>query len=449
MRFLGRLVIKATVWAAGIFYRVEQVGAELPVSPVIIVTNHPNMLMDPLLALRTAGRRVRVLAKAPLFGIPLFGPVLRSVDTLPLYRVQDDPDQLHRNRRAFKEAVEALQAGGTLLMFPEGKSHSQPALAPLKAGVARMALEAEESSGWQLGVRIVPLGLAYQRKHRFRSRVVAGIGDSIRVGDWRQEYDDRRGAAVSSLTDAVARGLAEQTLNLADESDRRLVETADLLYARAKGWARWREREPWKERLPRLQRLADQFAWLRTHDPNRWDSLSESLRSYGKWLKLLGSGEADVPPRYDAGRVARYILREISTLGLGFPVAALGTAAWYLPHFLTGLVCRVMKPEIETVATVKLLAGIVLYPVTYLLWIALAASVLGAPAALLAAVVLPPLGFATLYWHHRRQDAWEDVRTFFQVIRRPQVREALSDQRAVLAGELDALAAEWMDESRR
>jgi 1-acyl-sn-glycerol-3-phosphate acyltransferase len=210
MRFLGRLVIKATVWAAGIFYRVEQVGAELPVSPVIIVTNHPNMLMDPLLALRTAGRRVRVLAKAPLFGIPLFGPVLRSVDTLPLYRVQDDPDQLHRNRRAFKEAVEALQAGGTLLMFPEGKSHSQPALAPLKAGVARMALEAEESSGWQLGVRIVPLGLAYQRKHRFRSRVVAGIGDSIRVGDWRQEYDDRRGAAVSSLTDAVARGLAEQ-----------------------------------------------------------------------------------------------------------------------------------------------------------------------------------------------------------------------------------------------
>jgi hypothetical protein len=147
--------------------------------------------------------------------------------------------------------------------------------------------------------------------------------------------------------------------------------------------------------------------------------------------------------------VARYILREVSTLGLGFPVAALGTAAWYLPHFLTGLVCRVMKPEIETVATVKLLAGIVLYPVTYLLWIVLAASVLGAPAALLAAVVLPPLGFATLYWHHRRQDAWEDVRTFFQVIRRPQVREALTDQRAVLAGELDALAAEWMDESRR
>jgi hypothetical protein len=142
--------------------------------------------------------------------------------------------------------------------------------------------------------------------------------------------------------------------------------------------------------------------------------------------------------------VVRYVLRETVTLGVGLPLAALGTIAWYGPYFLTGLVCRVMKPEIETVATVKLLAALIFYPVAYLVWIVLVALIAGAPAAITAAIVLPPLGFATLYWHHRRQDVSEDVRTFFQVIRRPQVREALRDRRNTLAGELDALAAEWM-----
>lgn len=443
MRFIGRLVVRAAAWAAGLFYRLERTGPGIPGGPVIVVTNHPNMLMDPLLALKTAGRRVRILAKAPLFDIPVFGHVMRSVDTLPLYRVQDDPDQLHRNRLAIQEAVETLCAGGALLMFPEGKSHSQPAIAPLKSGVARMALEAEIASGWNLAVKVVPLGLAYQRKQRFRSRVVAGVGEPIEVRDWRQQCERDRSSALRSLTDAVASGLAGQTLNLADESDRDLVETADILYARAKGLASWREREPFKERLPRLQGFADQFAWLRAADSPRWQRLYDSLADYRRWLKVLGSGDADIPPRYEIPRVARYVVREALTLGLALPFAALGAIAWYLAYFATGLVARIVRPNIETLATVKLLAGIVLYPATYVGWTAAAALIAGGRAAVATALALPPLGLAALYWRGRRAEVWEDVRTFFQVVRRPELRQHLAEQRTALADELDALARDW------
>jgi 1-acyl-sn-glycerol-3-phosphate acyltransferase len=410
---------------------------------VIIVTNHPNMLMDPLLALRGAERRVRILAKAPLFEIPVFASVLRSLDTLPLYRVQDHPDQLQRNVVAFKEAVESLTRGDTLLMFPEGKSHSEPALAPLKSGVARMALEAEDSSGWKLGVKIVPLGLTYYRKHRFRSRVVMGVGEAIEVGDWRNLYAEDRTAAARSLTAAVASALQQQTLNLSDESDRRLIETADLIYARAKGLAEWRERESLSDRLPRLRQFAEQFAWLKVSDPERWEELSLDLRNYTRRLKDLGGGDAEVPPRYLARRVLRYVVREGAVLGFTLPLAALGVIAWYVPYFLTGLVSRLMKPPIETIATVKLLAGIVLYPFAYLGWIALAVGLGGVLAGIIVAAVLPFLGYAALRWLHRRKEVAEDVRLFFQVVRHPKMRDRLAERRAALAGELEKLSAEW------
>ncbi|MGD2217823.1 MAG: 1-acyl-sn-glycerol-3-phosphate acyltransferase [Gemmatimonadales bacterium] len=445
MGFLGHAVVRAAAWAAGVYYRFERAGPGLPDGPVLIVTNHPNMLLDPLLALKAAGRRVRVLAKAPLFEIPIFGQVLRAVDSLPLYRVQDDPELLGRNKLAFQEATETLRAGGTLLTFPEGGSRSVPGLAPLKTGAARMTLAAEEGTDWRLGVKVVPLGLTYQRKHRFRSRVVAGTGEPIVVAEWRRAYETDRPAAVRSLTAVIAASLERQVLVLADESDRRLVETADVLYARARGLARPREREPLGARLPRLQRFAGLFAWLRVADPERHERLAVALRAYRRRLERLGSGEADVPSRYEAGQVLRYIVRQGTALGLGLPLAALGTIAWYLPFFVTGLVGRLLKPAIESVATVKLLAAIVAYPAAYAAWIALAAWAGGLPAAILTALALPPLGFVALAWRHRREEVWEDVKLFLQVVHRPWLRERLAQQRSRLAAELDELEAAWSE----
>ncbi|HSG81146.1 MAG TPA: 1-acyl-sn-glycerol-3-phosphate acyltransferase [Gemmatimonadota bacterium] len=436
---IGRAVTRATVWASGIFYRVERIGPELPAGPIFIVSNHPNMLMDPLLSLKAARRRVRILAKAPLFEIPIFGSVLRSLDALPLYRIQDDPEQLHRNKLAFQAAVDSLRSGMALLTFPEGKSHSSPALAPLKTGVARMTLVAEEQSGWRLGVRVVPIGLAYYRKHRFRSRVAIGIGEPIPVVDWKRPYEADHAAAIRSLNRAISAGLQRQTLNLADESDRELVETADLLYARQRGEADWRERQALGQRLPRLQQFAEAFAWLRACDPERWSRLARRLRRHRSLLERLGSGDADVPPAYERQRVVRYVVREAVRMGLTLPLAAAGTLAWYLPYFVSGLVSGYLKPAMETVATVKLLAGIVAYPATYVAWVALTGVLVGFPAAALAAVILPLLGLVALRWWQRRDEVSADVKLFLQIVRRPRLRDRLAGRRAALAAELGEL----------
>ena len=138
-----RLVQAVVSFAVRLFYRVRVSAPERePEGPVIFVGNHPNGLMDPALVFILTRRRVTFLAKAPLFALPVLGAVLCGLDALPVFRRQDDPGQMNRNEGTFEAATGALVAGRALTLFPEGKSHSEPGLAELKTGAARIAFRA-------------------------------------------------------------------------------------------------------------------------------------------------------------------------------------------------------------------------------------------------------------------------------------------------------------------
>jgi 1-acyl-sn-glycerol-3-phosphate acyltransferase len=141
---LHRIIRRVTGWAVGVFYHLEISGPDVPTGPILVAANHPNALVDPIVVFRVAGRLVRPLAKAPLFDHPLIGMALRGLGGLPVYRRQDDPALTHLNDSTFDAAIAALQRSEAVLIFPEGQSHSEPALTPLKTGAARIALLAEE-----------------------------------------------------------------------------------------------------------------------------------------------------------------------------------------------------------------------------------------------------------------------------------------------------------------
>jgi len=71
-----------------------------------------------------------------------------------------------------------LERREMVLIFPEGKSHSEPALAPLKTGIARMALEARDARNVQ-GLQIIPLGLSFEDKGEPGTAVLAEVGEPI------------------------------------------------------------------------------------------------------------------------------------------------------------------------------------------------------------------------------------------------------------------------------
>lgn len=440
---LPRIITKLVGWAVSVFYDLERTGPRLPEGPVLVAANHPNSLIDPLVVFRTGGRPTRPLAKAPLFEQALVGTVLRGLGGLPVYRRQDDPELMHLNDRTFDAAITALEEGGAVQIYPEGRSHSDPRMSPLRTGAARIALMAEARSGWTLGVRIQPVGLTYTRKSVFRGRAIAAFGEPIDVIPFRERYEADEREAARELTALIQARLEALTLNFDHPADRELVDVAERLYSRGKKLARPREREPMAERLPRLRRFAEGVRWLRATDPARAEALSAEVRRYMRLLTIFGAGEGDVPRRYRPGSVLLYSLKQLLLLGLVLPVALLGFALWFVPLKLSQTVVPRFRPELDQVATYKLASALVGFPVWLLLLAAASWLGLGVRPALAVLVGVPLTGLAAIAWRDRQAAVREDLRVFRRARRLSRGRDRLAELRHHLVAEFDALADEW------
>jgi glycerol-3-phosphate O-acyltransferase / dihydroxyacetone phosphate acyltransferase len=442
---LSRWITSAAGWAAHEFYTLDKRGLAVPDGPVLVVANHPNALLDPLIVFRATGRVVRPLAKEPLFRNPFIGPVLKALGGLPVYRRQDHPDQMHQNERTFDAAIAALHAGDAVQIYPEGQSHSNPHLTPLKTGAARIALRAEAEKDWQLGLHIVPIGLTYTRKTFFRGRAVAVVGEAFRITDWKASYESDQVAAVKSLTDAFTQKLEALTLTVAQTEDAELIDTAERLYTREKGIASWREAEGLGDRLPRMQAFARALAWLRTNDPVRHRRLERRVRRYRTLSNTIGAGEGDVPPEYTVGNVAGYIAREAFMLGIGLPLAALAMVFWYPPYALNRFIVNRLNVDETGIATYKLGLSILMMPLTLIIWSVLAFRFFGWTGWVTALIVLPVLGIVLSRWGGRFDKIAQDARLFFNVLTHPKTQHKLAAERAELVREFDEIAAQVSD----
>ncbi len=141
--------------------------------PVILASNHVSYL-DPLVLAYLADRRhrrVRFLAKAELFEKGVLGPLLRSAGQIPVRRGTSDAAS------SLDAAVEALQRGECVTVFPEGTISLD--LEPMagKSGTARLAQAS--------GVPVTPVGLWGMQRVLFKGRKPAwqtGVAETVAVG---------------------------------------------------------------------------------------------------------------------------------------------------------------------------------------------------------------------------------------------------------------------------
>src|SRR5215213_7839216 len=177
---LSRIVRFIILRLIQLFYpRLEVRGEEhLPDRPTLFVLNHPNGLLDALVLMQALGRHVSFLAKSTFFANPI-GRVLMQ---------------------AFRAL---LRTGRPIALFPEGTTHSNTMMLPLRTGAARIALSAEAEASWQLNLQIVPVGLWYQKKSQFRSSVLVVFGQPFGLAEFKSRYLSNEHATVDALTEQI------------------------------------------------------------------------------------------------------------------------------------------------------------------------------------------------------------------------------------------------------
>ncbi len=276
------------------FRRIEVSGLEhVPAQgPVLFVLNHPNGLVDPAFLLCLAPRRVSLLAKAPLFRMPVIGSFCRAFDAIPVHRRQDEGFDPAQNRETFETARTVLAREGAIAIFPEGASHSDPQLRPLRTGAARIALGAAAMLAGPTPLRIVPAGLYYRAKRTFRSAALLHFAEPLLVAPVRLASGEEPPAGpVRELTAQIERALAEVTLQAEQTEVHALVERAQRIFTAQDDPP---ETPPTlREEFDLRRRFLAGYRVARIHWPDRFTALAQRIDRYERATGLrMAAGRA-------------------------------------------------------------------------------------------------------------------------------------------------------------
>jgi 1-acyl-sn-glycerol-3-phosphate acyltransferase len=439
-RWLDAAVAAACRLLLRVFYRrLEVVGlGRLPRGrPLVLVANHTNSLMDALLILGTLPLRPRFLGKSTLWDNPLLRPLLALAGIIPVYRRQDVGEGTAKNRETFARCHEVLAAGGAVALFPEGISHNQPALAPLRTGAARILLEAEEKLG-PLGARVVPVGLVFDAKERFRSRALVAVGEPIDPAPELARYRSEPVAAVGELTGRIEAALRAVTLNYGSWEEASLIGRAADLFGRSQ-LTLPRDRRL-SEDLPLHQAFVEGYEELRRRHPERVAAAAAAVGDYDRLLAVARLSDEQVAARYPLPSVAGWTLRTLAVLALVLPPALVGIALNWVPYRLAGWIAGRLGRLPDLRATYRLFPSLVLFPAC---WAAAAVTgwELAGRRALVAVLVAAPLtGWVALRFEDRRSALVREARAYLLLKTRRRFAEELKARRQKAEGAVAELA---------
>ncbi|HLL77528.1 MAG TPA: lysophospholipid acyltransferase family protein [Pyrinomonadaceae bacterium] len=407
---------------------------------VVFVVNHPNALVDPVFVLCHAPRRVSFLAKEPLFRMPVIRWLVRAMEAIPVYRKQDEGSDPARNRETFERAGELLRRGVAVAICPEGVSHSDAKLRPLKTGAARIAL-AVASSAPPIDLHIVPAGIYYTAKTAFRSAALLFFGEPIKVEAVALDAEGQPPReAVNSLRERIWLALRDVTLNAEHESAVELVARAERIFsAESDG-----ERRSLRRELSLRQQFLDGYAFHFERDPARLAALEARVRRYEEELRLAGIDPEDLSaPQAGVVGIARHLLTRVLPVLCLAPLALAGALLHYPTYRLTGfLATRLSNKSDDMVSTIKIVASVLLFPLTWLALAAVAYALLGRAAALAALAAAPLAGWTAVRFSEKIDDFVGGARAVrFYLTRRWFFKELLVERRR-LREEMQALGEE-------
>lgn len=368
------------------FRQIEAVG--LPSEGVrgrVFFANHANGIIDPALILCELPIMASPLAKAPLFRMPLMAQLLAIAEAVPVHRRRDDPNKkAGENQGMFDSVGKHLQGGGNILIFPEGTSHNEPFVIPIKSGAARMLASGVAQGGE--GLSFQAIGLEFDARESFRSRALL-VGGPVRyVDDLGVDAAAGGEALVSAITELMREDLAELVVEGVSWHERRLIaQVAELVSHDAGDFSL----EGWNATGRRVEAIRRTMAI----DEPLYERVSQATGRYYTMLDaagltdeaLLRNGKTRTPLSY----LARLAL---------LPFALLAVPLYFVPYQLARLSYRIAGDEADVISTYKVAISLLAYPLWLFTLIVAAFVALPTKQAAVVALVVTVAPLCALPW---------------------------------------------------
>lgn len=368
--------------------------------PIVFAVNHTSAFMDPILLATHIKRQLYFLSRGDAFKSRFSKWLFPKLHMIPVYRPDLFPNDTHKNKQVFEKCFEHLENKKTVMIFPEGISETVRRLRPIKTGISRISLVAEERNNFELGVVIIPIGINYSNPHHFKSDVFVKFGDPISVKDYKERYFSNKKQTVLELTNDVKSRLEDVTVNITDKKQEKIIQQIEILYR-----SKHRETNKEGDKAPKdfylSQDIVKAVSYFSKNKPEQLKKLEVKMTSYLTNLKRLGIRDTQIRNENlnlkDPQKYLYFIL--------GFPLFLYGCIFNFIPFKGAELLAKKIPVRADFVGSMKLGLGMFIFLICYVIMTTIMGVYTNFGWAILFLLTLYPVGLFSINY----------IKEYFQV----------------------------------
>lgn len=185
----------------------------------ILACNHPNSFLDAIAVALVLRRDIHFLVRSDVFRKPLAAAILKRLNMIPIYRLEEGSENLERNKGTFELCNSIFEKGGMILIFSEGNCVVEKRLRTLRKGTARIWFGAMEHGEWKNPIPVIPVGINYTHPYNFRSELLLNFGKPCVLNDLKSVWEYEPARAIRMFNDILYEAMQHELLLIPDSSD--------------------------------------------------------------------------------------------------------------------------------------------------------------------------------------------------------------------------------------
>jgi len=283
--------------------------------PVIIAANHTNAFLDAIIFHCVFLENVYSLARGDVFKSAISRFFLHRFNILPIFRLQEGAENLHKNEDSFNKSIQVLELNKPLLIFPEGNCVQEKRLRKLKKGMSRIAFLAEEKNNFQMDLCILPVGINYLNFTKFRGELFLNIGKPVDVSNYKETFFADKQKAFTSLSNDVYTQLNDLLVVVEEKENETLFEQINEIL---------------KHKYPSgdYRNISEKFnTWVKKTDVNEVKIYTDEYFQLLQKIKIKDW----VVRKYHSAALGYVLFYSIVLLAL-FPLFLVGVFLNYIPY---------------------------------------------------------------------------------------------------------------------
>ena len=393
--------------------------------PVLLACNHPNSFMDGCLFGESQSQGIHFIARGDAMNTPFKKWLFGQFHAIPIFRMQEGVENLHRYKETFRECEDILKKNGKIIIFSEGICVQEKRVRKLKKGTARMYFDIESDFDFNLGIQIIPVGFNYTFFNKPGAEVMINVGERMPVEKYTGLYKENRAQAINTLTADLQEKIEELVISIDKKEDEELAENL-LTMARSD----FHEHPlPWKptrnDRFLLEKDTCDTLNNISENDRDTYQLLSKAVHAYFSQLEDHRLSDLDIAKNRIYGWEKGLLFL------IGWPLHILGYILNILPIWLAKKLTDKVVTNSVFYLSVRIVLTYFLYLIFYIpLWLVVFAQIGGAWYFGLTGLAIMALsGYFSFYYLRLWKDSMYRWRYLSISRKKPELVASLKKQR--------------------